>query len=77
MYKKIVVLMSLVALLAACQKPNEMDMEQQINELYEHMSQEERIAQSCSMYMDEHFDKQGQLDNTQCRKLIHYRMGHC
>ena len=76
MYKKIVVLMSLVALLAACQKPNEMDMEQQINELYEHMSQEERIAQLCSMYMDDLFDKQGQLDTNQCRKLIPYGIGH-
>ena len=76
MYKKIVVLMSLVALLAACQKPNEMDMEQQINELYERMSQEERIAQLCSMYMDDLFDKQGQLDTNQCRKLIPYGIGH-
>ena len=76
MYKKIIALIGLVALLAACQKPNDMDMEQQINELYERMSQEERIAQLCSMYMDDLFDKQGQLDTNQCRKLIPYGIGH-
>ena len=66
----------LVALLAACQKPNDMDMEQKINELYERMPQEERIAQLRSMYMDDLFDKQGRLDTNQCRKLIPYGIGH-
>ena len=51
-------------------------MEQTINELYERMSQEERIAQLRSMYMDDLFDKQGQLDTNQCRKLIPYGIGH-
>ena len=53
-----------------------MDMEQTINELYERMSQEERIAQLRSMYMDDLFDKQGRLDTTQCRKLIPNGIGH-
>ena len=66
----------LVALLAACQNPNDMDMEQKINELYERMPQEERVAQLRSMYMDDLFDKQGRLDTNQCRKLIPYGIGH-
>ena len=66
----------LVALLADCQNPNDMDMEQKINELYERMPQEERIAQLRSMYMDDLFDKQGRLDTNQCRKLIPYGIGH-
>jgi beta-glucosidase len=51
-------------------------MEQQINELYDRMSQEERIAQLKSMYMDELFDGQGKLDTAKCRQLIPYGIGH-
>ena len=68
--------MALAALLWGCQQPKQMDMEQTINELYERMSQEERIAQLRSMYMDDLFDKQGRLDTNQCRKLIPYGIGH-
>ena len=52
------------------------DMEQQVNELYGKMSQEERIAQLKSMYMDDLFDEQGQLDTAKCRELIPYGIGH-
>ena len=70
------ILLAYVVLLAACQKPNNMDMDQTINELYERMSQEERIAQLRSMYMDDLFDQQGRLDTNQCRKLIPNGIGH-
>jgi beta-glucosidase len=40
------------------------------------MPQEERIAQLKSMYMDELFDEQGQLDTAKCRELIPYGIGH-
>ena len=76
MYRNIFVLVLLATLLSACHQPDKMDMEQTINELYERMSQEERIAQLRSMYMDDLFDKQGQLDTNQCRKLIPYGIGH-
>ncbi len=52
------------------------DMEQQIDELYAKMPQEERIAQLKSMYMDELFDEQEQLDTAKCRELIPYGIGH-
>ena len=52
------------------------DMEQQVNELYGKMSQEERIAQLRSMYMDDLFDEQGKLDTAKCRELIPYGIGH-
>ena len=52
------------------------DMEQQVDELYGKMSQEERIAQLKSMYMEELFDEQGQLDTAKCRELIPYGLGH-
>ncbi len=54
----------------------ETDMEQQVNELYERMPQEERIAQLRSMYMDVLFDEQGRLDTAKCRELIPYGIGH-
>ena len=76
MFRKIIAVVGLVALLGACHKPERMDMEQTINELYERMPQEERIAQLRSMYMDDLFDKQGRLDTNQCRKLIPYGIGH-
>ena len=76
MYRKLIVITALAALLWGCQKPEKKDMEQTINELYERMSQEERIAQLRSMYMDDLFDKQGRLDTTQCRKLIPNGIGH-
>lgn len=51
-------------------------MEQQIDELYQKMPQEERIAQLKSMYMDELFDADGKLDTAKCKELIPYGIGH-
>jgi beta-glucosidase len=51
-------------------------MEQQVDELYDRMSQEERIAQLKSMYMDDLFNEEGQLDTAKCRELIPYGIGH-
>ena len=51
-------------------------MERQVDDLYERMPQQERIAQLRSMYMDVLFDEQGKLDTVQCRKLIPYGIGH-
>ena len=51
-------------------------MEQQIDELYQKMPQEERIAQLKSMYMDELFDADGKLDTVKCKQLIPYGIGH-
>ena len=66
--------MSAMALTTGCNTA--VDMEQQIDELYAKMPQEERIAQLKSMYMDELFDEQEQLDTTKCRELIPYGIGH-
>ena len=62
------------ALLAGC--INTSDMEQQIDQLYARMTQQERIAQLRSMYMDELFDEGGQLDTAKCRELIPCGIGH-
>ena len=52
------------------------DIEQQVDELYNKMSQEERIAQLQSIYMDVLFDEQGKLDTAKCRQLIPNGIGH-
>ena len=66
--------MGLTLFLTSCQEAK--DMEQQVNELYNRMSQPARIAQLQSMYMDELFDEQGRLDTAKCRHLIPYGIGH-
>ncbi|MBO4802607.1 MAG: glycoside hydrolase family 3 C-terminal domain-containing protein [Bacteroidaceae bacterium] len=64
-----------VVLMAGCTTVTT-DVEQRVNELYEKMSQEERIAQLQSMYMDELFNEQGQLDEAKCQELIPNGIGH-
>ena len=67
-------MMCMTAVLAGCSAAP--DMEQQIDELYGKMSQEERIAQLKSMYMDDLFDEQGKLDEAKCKELIPNGIGH-
>lgn len=62
-----------VMLFAGC---NAVDMEQYVDELYDRMSQEERIAQLRSGYMDDLFDEEGKLDPARCEELIPYGLGH-
>ncbi len=66
--------MSALVIMAGCTSVP--DMEQQVDELYGKMSQKERIAQLRSMFMDELFDENGQLDTAKCSKLIPYGIGH-
>ena len=69
----VVALTCLATLLAGCHST---DVEKRVDELYGKMSQEERIAQLKSMYMDELFNEQGQLDTAKCRELIPNGIGH-
>ncbi len=71
---KSLAVMCLGTLLAGCNAPA--DIEQQIDELYQKMPQEERIAQLRSMYMDELFNEQGKLDTAKCKELIPFGIGH-
>ena len=71
---KVFKLICIAVLLAGCTATT--DVEQQVDELYGKMSQEERIAQLRSMYMDELFNEKGQLDTAKCRQLIPNGIGH-
>jgi len=68
-------LLCMTALLSGCHSATT-DMEQFVDELYNKMSQEERIAQLRSMYMDDLFDDEGRLDTAKCRELIPNGIGH-
>lgn len=68
------IIICLAALFVGCNTT--IDMEQRIDDLYDRMSQEERIAQLRSIYMDLLFDKQGRLDTTKCIQLIPNGIGH-
>ena len=67
-------MMCISALFVGCNTST--DVEKQVDELYDRMSQEERIAQLQSMYMDDLFNEQGQLDTAKCRQLIPNGIGH-
>lgn len=65
-------------LLAGCnsQKESISDMEQQVDELYARMTQEERIQQLRSTYMNDYFTEDGQLDTALCRRDLSFGIGH-
>ena len=71
---KAIKLLCIAAVFAGCTTTN--IEEQQIDALYNRMSQQERIAQLKSMYMDTLFNEQGQLDTARCRQMIPYGIGH-
>ena len=64
----------MTVLMTGCNTANRT--EQLVDELYDRMSQEERIAQLRSIYMDELLDDEGQLDTAKCRQLIPNGIGH-
>ena len=70
--KKLAVI-GMAVLLSGC---NAVDMDKFVDELYDRMSQDERIAQLRSGYMDDLFDENGQLDTEKCKELIPYGIGH-
>lgn len=72
--KGITAMICTAALMTSCGQVE--NLEQKVDELYSKMSQEERIAQLRSGYIDELFDKDGKLDSAQCKKLIPYGIGH-
>ena len=69
----ILVIAGVALLVAGC---NSTDMEKYVDELYQKMPMEERIAQLRSGYMDDLFDEDGNLDPAKCEELIPYGLGH-
>lgn len=74
--KKIFTALCATAMMASCTTNIDMDIEKNVNGLYDKMTQEERIAQLRSGYMDDLFDEDGNLDTAKCRQLIPNGIGH-
>lgn len=62
-------------MLVGCSE-KEMTTEQMVNDLYNRMSQGERLAQLQGTYLNDFFDEAGQLDTALCRQLIPDGIGH-
>ena len=73
--KKLTFITLLSIMLAGCTH-NEMSTSQQVDDLYNRMSQEERIAQLRSTYLNDYFDEKGNLDTAKCRKEMANGIGH-
>lgn len=69
-------LLSLTALCAGCGPQSGDDMDRRIDEIYNRLTQEERIAQLRSGYMGELFDENNKLDTAKCREAFPYGIGH-
>lgn len=80
--KQITATMCATMLMASCghvasvSQQDSQKLNQQVDELYGKMSQEERIAQLRSGYMDDLFDEKGNLDTVKCKQLIPFGIGH-
>ena len=70
---KTIITLLFVLAVAGCTSDS---IDQKVNDLYQRMSQEERIAQLRGMMMQDLFDENGKLDTARCRKLIPNGIGH-
>lgn len=70
---KNILLAGAATLLCGCGQKN---MEQKIDELYEQMSLEERVAQLHGIHLAEFFDENNQLDTAMCREQLSNGVGH-
>lgn len=76
MSTKIITLFFSVLAMAGCNNLQIDNYDHYVNDLYDNMSQEERVAQLQSRYMDDLFGADGKLDTAQCKKLIPNGIGH-
>ncbi|MDE5882957.1 MAG: glycoside hydrolase family 3 C-terminal domain-containing protein [Muribaculaceae bacterium] len=73
--KKLLMAICTTAALAGCSHKT-VDIDARVDELYEKMSQEERIMQLRGCWMDMLFDENGNLDPAKCDSLIPNGIGH-
>lgn len=73
--KKSLLLLNIALMIAGC-NPQESSIEQQVDALYNRMSQEERIAQLRGTYLNDYFTADGELDTALCSKELANGIGH-
>lgn len=64
--------LAVTAILVACDTKTTIN----IDEIYNRLTPDERIAQLCGIHMADFFDKEGRLDTVKCREVIPYGIGH-
>lgn len=64
------------AIMASCSTAPVDPVDAKVNELYNKMSQPERIAQLHGIYMTQFFDENGKLDTLKCKQLLPNGVGH-
>lgn len=76
MKNRLISVLCVAAAFVSCNKNQVDPIDMQVDELYNKMSQEERIAQLRSWDMETLFDEEGNLDTAKCKELIPYGIGH-
>lgn len=75
MKNKFLFIAAFALMLIGCTQ-KEVSVEQQVEELYNKMSQEERVAQLHGIYLAQFFDENDKLDTAKCREVIPNGVGH-
>lgn len=75
MKKTVITMASAAAILASCSQPAS-ELDRKVNELYDRMTQEERIAQLRSGYINDLLDSTGHVSPEKCKQLIPNGIGH-
>lgn len=73
---KSIVAAGVASMMTACATAPGNTIDQQVNALYDKMSQEERIAQLHGIYLTQFFDEEGNLDTAQCAEHLKNGVGH-
>jgi len=76
MKNRLISVLCVAAAFVSCNNNQVDPIDMQVDELYNKMSQEERIAQLRSWDMETLFDEEGNLDTAKCKELIPYGIGH-
>lgn len=74
--KKFFIMLMTASALTGCSTNQDKNMDQYVDNLYEKMTEGERLAQLQSAFMDKLFDENGELDTALCKKTIPNGIGH-
>lgn len=74
--KKLFLMLLTATALTNCSTQQDNKMDEYVDNLYERMTDGERLAQLQSAFMDKLFDEEGNLDTALCRKTIPNGIGH-
>ena len=75
---KYAAIMTLAGTIAGCDtQPQANDIDAKVDSLYAKMTNEERVAQLCGIYMTQFFDEDNKLMPEKCAEIIPNGVGHC